>query len=230
LRWRPRSRASKNLAKSTGSTEANSSHGSGNLTDKEATSKKRWFDKIKYLPFGAIIGGCIALYVARPELEPQNVFITCSSICDDPMQIRPPENAQDNGATISVVIENTGKMGTVILHHNLTTRGLDPQFSPKDVDFSEAAGPNDGIAVPLGAQTPLTLKKSINEVIIHDVRHGSHQGSTIGPIVSDKLYLYGHVKYRGAFYLPTTTTFCFEYAPPKKGLPEGWGVCSFSSQ
>jgi hypothetical protein len=189
----------------------------------EATSKnKKWF------PVGAIgvvIAVVIPLYIARPNVEPQNIFIECA-ICDDPAQIHPPENAQDNGAVIRLVVENTGNLGTKLLQHNMTTRVVQPEIAVREVEFSETADANDGINIGLGAHKTVTFARRINEVIIYDIRHGSPRDSTIGKIESAKLYLYGHVRYRGAFYFPTTTNFCFEYVKPTKGLPESWGVCT----
>jgi hypothetical protein len=186
---------------------------------------KTWVDRL-VLPFVlAGIAAIVTLYVSAPEVEPKSVFITCS-ICDDPEQIHPPMNANDNGAVISLVVENTGGRGTTLLDHNMTFRMEPGEQSARDLDFSETADPNDAVGIGLGAHSSLTFASRKNEAIIYDMRHGARRGSSISKIEFDKVYLYGHVTYRGAFYFPATTHFCFEYSPPAKGLPESWGVCS----
>lgn len=126
----------------------------------------------------------------------------------------------------SLPIENTGSLGTTLLSHNLTLRSGPEPYLSRDVGFSEIPDSNDNISVRLGAKSQVNLAILRNEVIVYSMRHGSPMGSSIGPIVHDTGYLYGHFTYWTAFYVPTTRSFCFKYVPPNKGLPESWGVCS----
>lgn len=183
----------------------------------------KWIVGTLVVVAAAVIGVGGLVYVQRPEVETVNVGISCA-ICDDPGQIHPPTSSHDYGATINVKIQNSGSSGTTILDHNVT---LYQQTDPisKDFDFQEAVDPNDNTSFPLGSHSVAVLSEPFNEAIIYSIRHGVRPGSSISPIVFYPAYLYGHITYLGAFNIQKQLRFCFQYRPPQKGLPEGWGVC-----
>ena len=197
----------------------------------EAAKRKepKWYKDPKWVigtvvvVVAAVIGVCGLVYIQRPEVETVNVGISCA-ICDDPSQIRPPTSSHDFGATINVKIQNSGSSGTTILDHNVTLYEQ-PDPITKDFDFQENADPNDNISFALGSHSVATLSTPKNEVIVYSMRHGRRVGSSISPIQFYPAYLFGHVTYLGAFNIHTQLKFCFQYRPPQKGLPEGWGVC-----
>lgn len=186
----------------------------------------KWYKDPRWIigiVFGVTASILLPIYFQRPEVETVNVGISCA-ICDDPSQIRPPTSSHDNGATINVKIQNSGSSGTTILDHNVTLYEQ-PEPISKDFDFQESVDANDSISVDLGSHSNATLSIPINEVIIYTMRHGSRPGSSISPLVFFPAYVFGHVTYLGAFNIRRQLKFCFQYRPPQKGLPEGWGVC-----
>src|SRR5882762_6586081 len=190
---------------------------------KRKEPKWQWSVGIVAVLVAAVIGVGGFIYVQRPEVETVNVGISCA-ICDDPGQIHPPTSPQDNGATVNVKIQNSGSSGTTIVDHNVTLYEQPDPIS-KDFPFQEAVDRNDNISLPLGSHSVATLSAPMNEAIIYFMRHGRRPGSTISPLVFYPAYLYGHVTYVGAFNIRQRLNFCFQYRPPQKGLPEGWGVC-----
>jgi hypothetical protein len=183
----------------------------------------KWVVGIVVVVVAAVIGVAGLVYIQRPEVETVNVGISCA-ICDDPSRIRPPTSSQDYGATLNVKIQNSGLSGTTVLDHNVTFYEQPDPIS-KDFAFQETADPKDNISFPLGSHSVATLSIPKNEAIIYFMRYGRRPGSSISPLVFYPAYLFGHVTYVGAFNIHKQLRFCFQYRPPQKGLPEGWGVC-----
>ena len=159
-----------------------------------------------------------ALYIARPKITPVAVFIECSS-CSDPTEIHPSEDSSDNAPTINVKVQNTGRTRAIILEINTTlTSTLDPDVYPTSL----AEEPSHGYKTPfvLDSHSEAVLSQTLNETIVYDMRH---------PIPArqyERTFMHGHVKYRGSFWFPVTTDFCFQYRRPLRASPEGWSVCS----
>lgn len=158
----------------------------------------------------------VALYVARPKITPVGVFIECAS-CEDLSKIHPSEDSSDNVPTINIKVQNTGRTEATILEINTTLHStLDPDERP-------------GIERPIhGYKTPFTLEShseavlshSVNEMILYDMRDPTPARQY------ERTFIYGHVTYRGPFWFPETTDFCFQYRRPLQGSPETWAVCS----
>ena len=194
-----------------------------------AAAKKtepKWYKDSRWI-IGIVIGVTasivLPIYFQRPELEIGGVHISCA-ICDDPNQIHPPASNHDYGASIDVRILNTGASGTTIIDHNVTFHEEIDAFQ-KDFDFQENADANDNISIGLGSHSEATLSFPVNEAIVYDMRHGLRRGSSIAPLEFHTTRIFGHVAYRGPFNIPTQLKYCFQYRPPQKGLPEGWGAC-----
>ena len=166
----------------------------------------------------------VPLYIAGPDVQPRSVSIACA-ICDSADQIHAPVVSNETGAAITLSIENTGSMGTTVINHNLTLRTRPEGFPFSDDAFSETADSNDNIQLYIGAHSQANLTALRNELTVFLMRHGGPMGSSIGPVVKDVAYLYGHFTYRSSFYLPRRRNFCFKYVAPYKGLPENWGIC-----
>jgi hypothetical protein len=165
----------------------------------------------------------IGLYINRPEIEVKTVYIECA-VCDSANDLHSSTSPEDTAATLNVVVEDTANVGTTLVHHNLTSICLDPTTQLTKDLLAERTDANDQIPVSIGAHQPVTLRYPISELFIFVSRHGSPQGSSLGPIVRNKLYVFGNAKYR-AFLIPQRTDFCFEYFPPVRGLKESWAVC-----
>jgi hypothetical protein len=187
--------------------------------------RKNLLEKWKSL-FGIVpLGLAVTLYLARPYLETNhNPTIVCA-ICDNQQDIHPPTSSHDNGAFVSLTIENTGSSATTIVEHNLSWwQTLETEPLPSD-GLSEAHDNIDSIEVPIGAHSPKIFQIGLNEVLIYTLRHPMPIGSTLGPLGKEKAFLYGHMTYK-LYGFPVTTEFCFQYIPAYKGLPERWTVCS----
>jgi hypothetical protein len=187
--------------------------------------KKEFFGPLKWvLPI--FVAVFIPLYIYGPEVHPRTVFVTCA-ICDNANEIHPPTSpaGMNTGATITLVVENTGSMGTTLLEHNLTFRS-DPEFYQSGkLYFAEDADDNGSTEATIGAHSMAVLTLNRNEGVVYTMRHGLPVNSPNGPIVRPTTYLYGHLRYRRSVGIPTTTNFCFRYVPPNKGLPESWVLC-----
>jgi|SRR5262249_29605845 len=189
------------------------------------TKPKSWTEIWKSLIALVPVGICITLYLARPYLETSHNPIISCVICDNQQDIRPPTSSHDYGATVELTIENTGSSATRIVEHNLSWWSAPETLSLPFTGLPESRDTNDDLEVPIGAHSSKILKMGLNEATIYILRHPMPMGSTIGPVVKFKAYVYGHVAYKLYGLLPTTTEFCFQYVPPTKGLPESWMVC-----
>lgn len=182
-------------------------------------SPTSWVVPIIVLVLGSLF---TVLVIQRPQLQAQAVRIICT-VCDAPPA--PPKDSFDYGAKLKVFFENTGNLGTTVISHNLSTAGADPSDTLKPEWFKEDLGVDDESHVDIGAHQVVSLDHVLNELFIYLARHGGPTGSSIGPLVHRRLFLFGHLTYRLAFWIPATTYFCFQYTPPTKGLDEGWVVC-----
>src|SRR6266568_5564821 len=169
------------------------------------------------------LGIFVALYLNRPFLETNHAPVIDCRICDNQQDIHPPTSPNDKGATVSLTIENTGSSATTITEHNLSWYEAF-ETEPLTEGLLETPDANDNIEVPIGAHSSKILRMGLNEVIIYSLRHPLPMGSSIGPRVQEKAFVYGHVKYKD-FGIPVTTEFCFQYLPGYKGLAETWVVC-----
>jgi hypothetical protein len=161
----------------------------------------------------------VLLYIARPEVEPTDVFVSCP-ICErgGPFLAPPNTGNANSGATFNVKVQNSGAMGTTLLSNNLTLREVSGGELPKDFGFPETPCANDNLVLPLGSHSTVTLSLPRGEVIVLAMRNPD----TVKPNVT--VYLYGHIRYRNEFFVPRTQYFCFRYYPPMKGMPEHWGM------
>jgi len=184
---------------------------------------KSWVDKLKGLWGFVPVAIVVTLYLARPYLETNHSPVIACAICDNQQDIHPPIGSHDDGATVTLAIDNTGPSATTIVEHNLSWWQI-LETDPTPNVLSEQPDANDKIEIPIGSHSSKYLRKSINEVIIFSLRNPVPEGSSIGSLVRDRAYLYGHVKYK-MFFFPTTTEFCFQYVPANKGLLESWVVC-----
>lgn len=181
-------------------------------------------EKVKLL-WGIIpLGIFVTLYLARPYLETNHAPVIACAICDKQEDIHPPTMPNEIGATVSLTIDNTGSSATTIVEHNLSWFQV-PESLPSSDDLPERPDVNDKTEVPIGAHSSKTFRFGLNEALIFELRHPLPVGSSMGPRVQDKAYVFGHVRYR-VFGFPATTEFCFQYVPAYKGLPESWVVCS----
>lgn|SRR2546425_132541 len=187
------------------------------MPNKKAKPKKGLWGLI---PVGIIV----TLYLARPYLEANHTPAIACAICDNQQDIHPPTSSHDYGAIVSLTIENTGSSATTIVDHNLSLWQVPETMQLPDT-LPETPDPNNKIEAPIGSHSSKILQKGVNEAIIYVLRHPQPRGSTIGPRVQDKTYLFGHVTYKLYSILPVTTEFCFQYIPAVKGLPESWAMC-----
>jgi hypothetical protein len=165
------------------------------------------------------VASLTGLYVARPSVEPIDVFVRCP-ICDrgGPFLAPPDIKTANAGAVFSVRLQNTGKMSTTLLNHNLSFRTMLPGESLAQLRSLENPCPDDDLSIPIGAQSTVTLAMPAGDVLVAAMRK-------IVPSPDESDYLFGHYTYRTAFNFSTTKHFCFHYIPPSKGVQESWTVC-----
>src|SRR5579859_2578904 len=169
------------------------------------------------------LGIFVALYLNRPFLETNHAPVIDCRICDNQQDIKAPTDSSNEGATVSLTIENTGSSATTITEHNLSWTQV-PETMLLSDGLSETPCANDGIEVHISAHSSKILRLELNEFSINVLRHPLPMGSTIGPRIQDKAYVFVHVKYTD-FGIPTMTEYCFQYVPTHKGLSETWAAC-----
>jgi len=184
--------------------------------------REPWYWSTKTLAvIGILSVAVMSLYLARPSVEAMNVVMVCP-LCDQGGPFTPPPTVEiaNQGATMSVTLQNTGSLPTELIDHNLSTREF-TQPSPKPGEFIESPDASDHIPMQLGSHSSATISISRGEVVALALRHYD-----LLKIPPPNSYLYGHATYKVFFLFHSRTDFCFHYIPPTKGLPEKWSVCS----
>ena len=161
----------------------------------------------------ALAAVLIYLYVYGPDVEAIDINVECP-LCDRNGPFQAPATAEEAnaGSAFNIKLRNSGHMGTTILGHNITFQSTLPGKRP---DFVEEHHSADEITTYLGAQSEMVLS----------LARGAEPAYFLGDPNEDN-YLYGHVKYRSGFWVPTTKYFCFRYQRGTKGLRSHWAVCS----
>jgi len=163
-----------------------------------------------------IIAAYMVLDAARPKIATIGVFVNCPN-CPDSTTIFPVDASSGPSPTINVKVKNAGKTQAIITGINTTLYStLDPDWHP----FVEI--PNHGYKTPvtLSSHSEAVLSQTVSEMTLYEMRNPT-PAQALG-----RTFVYGHITYRGPFWFPVTTYFCFQYGRPSSGKAESWAACS----